>query len=181
MTFDLAGFLAAKRPNTATCPIALDSDVVQAHVEAQAAVDVARAVVEANSNSVSRSALAEAEEALEAAVAASEAATQVFAFVGLDGPSWDALVDAHPPTPEQIRRAKKLDQPKPNWDEDTFPAALIAACSSDPELTAEEAQELLAAPNMNAAETGGLFIAAHSASRTRRIPQLGKGSGSTRS
>ncbi len=179
MTFDLDEFLAKKRPNTASCPIALDPDVVQAHVAAQAALDVARAVVEADPSKTSREALAEAEDALEEALAATEASTQVFGFVGIDGPSWDALVDAHPPTPEQLKRAKKLDQGKPVWDETTFPAALIAACSSDPVLTVEQAQRLLDASNMNAAETSGLFYAAHAASRTRRIPQLGKGSGST--
>lgn len=178
MPFDVATFLAGKRPNTATCPIALDPDVAQAHIEAQAAADVARAVAEADPSETSRASLSDAEEALDAAQAAVDASTQVFTFVGLDGPSWDALVDSHPPTADQVRRAKKLDQPKPVWNEETFPAALIAACSADPALTAEDAQQLLDAPNMNAAETSGLFYAAHTASRTRRIPQLGKGSGS---
>lgn len=181
MAFDLQEFLAAKRPNTVECSIALDPDVVTAHLEAQAAVNVARAVDEAESSPVSRAALADAEDALEEAVAASEASAQVFRFTGLSGPEWDALIDEHPPTRDQIKAARDAKDAPPSWNEDTFPAALIAACSSDPPLTPEDAEQLLKSPNMNGAETQGLFLAARDASRTRRVPQLGKGSGSTRS
>jgi hypothetical protein len=179
MPFDVQAFLADKRPNTASVPIARDPDVIEAHARARAAADVARAVVDENPTPTARAALAEAEEALEEAEEAAEAVTQVFIFKGLPDHEWDTLLDDHAPTKDQVTQAKKRGVDPPKWNEDTFPQALVAACSFDPELTVEDVEQLFKAEQMNGAETGALFYAAFDASRSRRVPQLGKGFGRT--
>lgn len=181
MTFDLEAFVAAKRPTTVDCPIAVDPEVVAAHTAARAAVDVAREVVDRTPTPAARAALAEAEDALEEAEQAAAAATQVFRFRGLSDHAWEALLAAHPATPDQVRKAKRADEVPSRWNEDTFPAALVAACSFDPELSVEDATAILTLDTMNGAETGALFRAAIDASRGRQVPDLGKGSGRTHS
>lgn len=181
MSFDVEEFLARKRPNTAECPIAMDPDAVEAYARAKAAVDVARAVVDESPTSTARAALAEAQEDLEAAEVAARAATQVFTFRGLSEPEWSALIGEHGPTKDQITQARKDQKIPPPWNDDTFPQALIAACSVDPELSAEDVERMRKSEKLNGAEMQALFVAAHDASRTRRVAQLGKGSGSTQS
>lgn len=179
MPFDVQAFLADKRPNTTTCPIALDPDVIESHARAQAAVDVARGVVDENPSPTSRAALEEAQEALEKAAQAAEAATVTFRFRGLSGDAWDALLGDHSPTKDQIAKARKDGVAVPGWNEDTFPQALIAACSLDPELSEDDVEQMRKSEKFNGAELQALFVAAYDASRARRVPQLGKGSGRT--
>lgn len=179
MSFDLEKWLATKRPQSTTCALASNPDLVEAHARAEAAVNVARAVVEDNPTTTARAALDDAEEALSDAEEAVEAVTTLFRFEGLSAPEWDALMDDHPPTADQARKARKAGLTAPVWNEDTLPAALIAACCVEPKLSVEDAQRILADPHLNAAEAQSLFVAARDACRTRRVPQLGKGSGRT--
>lgn len=58
-----------------------------------------------------------------------------------------ALLDDHPPVKEGA-----------DWNADTFPPALIAACCAEPSMTVEQAQQMW--DEWEAGETGRLFLAA---------------------
>ncbi|MEU9774572.1 MULTISPECIES: hypothetical protein [unclassified Streptomyces] len=111
-----------------------------------------------------------AETALEAARAAYEADCEVLTFRALPGDSFSDLVKEHPPTEEQADSGS-------DWNEDTFPAALIAASSVDG-MTEDDAAVLLSEWGM--ADRVELFQAALAAQNTKRS-DWGKGSGPTRS
>ncbi|MFD5451184.1 hypothetical protein [Streptomyces sp. NPDC127100] len=110
-----------------------------------------------------------AEKALEEIRAAHEADCEVLVFRALPGDTFTKLVQRHPPTEEQVESGS-------DWNEDTFPAALVAAASVDP-MTEDDAAELLA--TWGVADRAALFQAALSAQNTRRS-DWGKGSGPTR-
>lgn len=180
MGIDFEELLARKRPATAEVSISLDSDLTDALATARAAFEVARTVaLDHPDQRSSQVALEEAEVALDEAEEAAAGCIVTFRFEGLSGPDWDALVDEHPATTAQTDRARKAKEPAPVWNEETFEPALIAATCIDPEMTYEQVQMLFKSPGWNKAETEGLFMAAHNASRRRRVPQLGKGSGRT--
>lgn len=180
MALDIEALLQRKRRNTAECPIAIDPDAIEAHTRALADCEAARAVAADNPERASaRTALAEAEERLEAAERAADEATIVFRFRGLSDEEWDLLIDEHQPTPDQVHRARKKGETPPDWNPDTFPAALVAACCTDPGLTLDQAQAMWKSPDWNGAELSAIFNGAFTASRMRRVPQLGKGSGRT--
>ncbi|MFJ4966064.1 hypothetical protein ACIP6P_27065 [Streptomyces sp. NPDC088729] len=111
-----------------------------------------------------------AETALEEARAAYEADCEVLTFRALPGETFGDLVKEHPPTEEQADSGS-------DWNEDTFPAVLIAAASVDG-MTVEDAADLLATWGM--ADRVELFQAALAAQNTKRS-DWGKGSGPTRS
>lgn len=94
-----------------------------------------------------------------------EAATlMTLTFRGLPRPDYQALVKAHPPTEEEAEDGAA-------WNENTFPAALIAAASVDG-MSEDDARELMTtwAP----AEAFALFRAAQAPQETDRT-DLGKG------
>lgn len=65
-------------------------------------------------------------------------------------PDYRALVGEHPPGPD--------DKPGADWNEDTFPPALIAAAAIDPVFTVEQAGHVWA--EWEAGEAGRLFFLA---------------------
>lgn len=67
------------------------------------------------------------------ALAAYEACFHKVRFVGLTEEDFDALVQLHPPTPEQAAEDHL-------WHPDTFQWALVEACAQDSDLTAAEWQ-----------------------------------------
>jgi hypothetical protein len=111
-----------------------------------------------------------AEEALATARDAHRADCEVLVFRALPGNGFNDLVKEHPPTDEQAEDGS-------DWNEDTFPAVLIAAASVDP-MTEDDATTLLA--EWGPADRVTLFQAALSAQNSRRA-DWGKGSGPTRS
>lgn len=182
MALDFEELLAKKRPTVVECRIALDADLAEAHATALTEHDVAERVATDNPDQRSaQDALAAAQEALSAAEDAMEGTTAVFRFQGLGRAEWDALVEEHPATREQKEKARKESASPPVWNDDTFGPALVAACSVDPVITYEQAAMLWKSDKWNFAELKDLFGAAFSASRGRRVPQLGKGFGRTQS
>jgi hypothetical protein len=180
MAIDFEELLAKKRPTTVDVALALDADVAEAHATALAAYEVAKAVSVDNPDQKSAAAaLRDAEAALEDAEAAAAESVVTFRFQGLGRSNWDALVDEHPATREQKDKARKDNASVPVWNEDTFAPALVAACCIDPVMSYEQAQQLWKSGEWNWAELRDLFNAAYNASRGRRVPQLGKGSGRT--
>jgi len=180
MPIDFEALLARKRPATAECVIALDAEAVDAVAAARAVWQAAEAAaIDHPELRSAQQARDNAEAALDAAEKAAADATATFRFEGISGPKWDLLVDAHPPTDEQVEKARAAKEELPTWNDDTFPPVAVAACCVEPAMSLEQVQQLFASGQWNAAETQGLFSAAHTASRTRRVPQLGKGFGRT--
>ena len=101
--------------------------------------------------------------ALEAARSAYDDASVILTFRAVPRPVLKALFDGHKPTEEQEAAGSE-------WNEETFPAALISAASVDG-MTVPEAQELI--DTWSNAEANALFAAAMSAQQEQRM-DLGK-------
>ncbi|MCK7627235.1 hypothetical protein MUU72_29770 [Streptomyces sp. RS10V-4] len=110
---------------------------------------------------------------LDAAERALEDATVVLTFRALPRPAWEQLLRDHPPTEAQADRGME-------YNVETYPAALIAACHVErdetgtevPGMSEREAQELLDAwPD---SEAKALFTCALLVNQTLRA-DLGKG------
>lgn len=179
MPINFDDLLAKKRPTTIECQIALDADVAEAHALALTAYEMAKMTAADNPGQKSaKDALRAAETALRAAEDEAVEAVVAFKFQGISRADWESLIDEHQATRDQKEKARLVDQAAP-WNDDTFPPALVAACCVDPEMTYEQAQSMWKSDRWNFAELDALFNAAYNASRGRRVPQLGKGSGRT--
>lgn len=71
----------------------------------------------------------------------------------VDGPTWDHLVDLHPPKTEHSRKGL-------SWNPDTFPAALLERTVVSPRLSFDQWQSIKDLPNWSSGEYGQLFNAA---------------------
>lgn len=99
--------------------------------------------------------------------------TMVFRAVSYK--AYDALLTANQPTKEQVRDGES------NWNPDTFPPALIAACAVDPPLDIAAAQELWTSEEWSRGELMDLFYAVVKLNvEGLDIPFTGRGSGPTR-
>lgn len=76
--------------------------------------------------------------------------TLVFRSIG--NKSYDDLMTAHAPTKEQSKDGNL-------WNPDTFPPALISACSSDPIIDEDSASELWNSDQWSRGELMDLFFA----------------------
>lgn len=140
-----------------------------------------------------RSAFIEAQEEHTKAADLLEAATMTFVFKSLGRKAYEELQDAHLPTDEQKKDAKKKGMESLGWNPDTFPQALVAECGyivigKDADgkdellkLTSESVTEIWDDPDWNQAELMDLFMGALGANQSRRVSQLGKDFGRTRS
>lgn len=72
-----------------------------------------------------------------------------FKFQALSRRRYRELIDAHPPKDKTGE-----------WNPDTFPPALIAACSVEPKLTTEQAERIWSGDNWSAADSNRLFLVA---------------------
>lgn len=86
---------------------------------------------------------------------------------------YEKLVDAHPPTEEQIAEATAEGREKPPYNSETFAPALISFACAEPVLTIEEATELL--EDWSFTECAELFSAALAVCTGRRSVNLGNG------
>lgn len=71
-------------------------------------------------------------------------------FQAISAVELDKLQAAHPPTDEQRRNGSVFNK-------NTFPAALVAACSVDPEISYDDAQEIFTSDAWSAGELNALF------------------------
>jgi hypothetical protein len=60
-----------------------------------------------------------------------EACFTIFDVRALEPDVWEALIDEHPPTPEQLAAAGNDPAERPEWDDATFYPALLAKCVDD--------------------------------------------------
>lgn len=71
-------------------------------------------------------------------------------YRALDPKAFDDLIAAHAPTAKEERKGYQ-------WNKDTFPPALISAVAVTPQLSYEQADELLKAKNWSPGEVHALF------------------------
>jgi hypothetical protein len=135
---------------------------------------------------------AAAQDAEEDAVRALDEAVQSadwFVVRSLSPRAYEDLANAHPPTSDQLKDARKQGLMQLAWNPDTFPDALLASCVSyEDSETGEQAQldesfvkEMHESDDWNAAEIGALVQAAVEVNSVRRVVDVGKGSRLTRS
>lgn len=181
MALDFAELQKRKRPNTSTVDVCLDPDAVDVYNAARQRRDEAlRATLADVSDDEAREELEVATKALRKAEKSVEQSFVVFRFRALPGMEYEDLQDAHPPTPDQIKEGR-LRGRLYNYNPDTFPQALVAACSDDPKLDISDVAQIWKDPNWSYVERTNLFNAALAANSGRARPELGKESGPTRS
>lgn len=168
-----------KKPVTKSVRIATDQEVAERYQESKTDLDLARITYENNSRS--EKAIAEYSEAKakfdEARIELRDNSI-AFKFRSIGRRKYDDLVKEHPITDEQREEAKSSnggEDPGIEWNYDTFPDALIAACLVEPEISPEEMLEWLQTDEWNSAEQQALFQAAFSANTMRAVVDLGKG------
>lgn len=179
LTFD--HLMSRKKARTETVDIVLDDELARAVTQAQMERD--QAFVFAVSNEENKAAaerLTRAEEALEEAkrVAREAEAVATFRFVAIGGNDYEELLEEHPPTEEQVAKAKE-DGEEAVFNSDTFFVALVAASCVEPEMTEEQVDQLTRDPRFNNAEVAALFQTALLVNSQRRRVNLGEGSGGT--
>jgi hypothetical protein len=157
--------LRAREPIRATVTVVLEEDLKGEVARADMELTAARARAERDSGT---DAPTEAVTELEAKVAQLRARlednTIKLTFQGLPRDVYEALMADHPPTPDQEGKGEV-------WNTDTFPPALVAACSVDG-MSLEDAQELMR--GWNQSEAASLFQAASFVNTMSRV-ELGKG------
>lgn len=175
MTLTFDELVARKLPMTATIRIALDSDAAAKLEEADQKFQNARFRTQAAPNeSLLKQELEKASDELEDARKAAEAESVEFKFQSIGRLAYEQLIDDHPATADQKKRAEKKSDPVPPWDLDEFPVALIHACLSEPKLTLDQVRQIWTDDNWNESELLGLFLCAQEVNQNRRVIDLKK-------
>lgn len=164
---------ARKKPIVRSVALCLDAALAD---DAKRARDHYDGLVAADS--VSASTVAAAKKAAVAAEAARDEASERFSFRALPRADYQALLDAHPPSDEDVAKAADRGDPVPEFDPSFMPA-LVAASIIEPALSEVEVHELWASPDWAWGELLMLFVTANSASAATSVVELGKGSTGT--
>ena len=132
MTASIEEILGGIKPPRNSATITLRADLLARHSELKRAhADAIRDDFSSNDGPQAPRIMEELRE-LEAEIADSQI---VFTFEALGGHRYKRLRAAHPPTKEQRREGY-------DFNPGTFPAALLAACSIDPQMDEDQAREL---------------------------------------
>jgi hypothetical protein len=120
-----------KRPSTPfTVTLADPAEKVEALNEAKRMLRQAEIKEDKAETKQRRAAVTRAGKALEKCF-------RTFDLVALEPDAYEELIDAHPPTPEEIQEAGKDPAQMPEWNAATFYPALLEACV-DEDMTAED-------------------------------------------
>ena len=134
----MADILAAKKPNTRTIDIILDSDLageIQLKTAELGQAKNKRTSLADNINPLEQELDALYEKAADIAV--------TFTFQDIGRKAFDEMVYAHQPTAEQKKHVADMGGGILEYNTDTFPPALMAASAIEPEMTTEEAEAIL--------------------------------------
>lgn len=162
-----------KKPIVRTVALCLDATVADAAREARERYEALL-----SADGASASAVAAAKKAAAAADAARDDMSERFSFRALPRGEYQALLDAHPPSAEDVAKAEDRGEPVPEFDPSFMPA-LVAASIIEPALSEVEVHELWASPDWAWGELLMLFVTANSASAATSVVELGKGSTGT--
>jgi hypothetical protein len=154
MSEDFAALLEATRPPERTVWVCLRGDLQADHDELQ--VQLADANKEAVTSLGGGSVLREIAEKVHAVEEEMAAARRPFRFRALDPDAWVALGKAHPP---------REGTDEEEFNTDTYPAALVAACCVAPVMTAEQVKALFG--KLSDGQREVLFSGAWSANKGR--------------
>lgn len=184
--------LKKKQARTADVPVYLDDDLASEVEELQRQVEkdrlyMARVRGNGGEDAEREARLAEREQRLEEARDELGDATIWMRFQAVGRKRYEDLLAEHPPTDEQKAEAKDNDLNPPEFNVDTFPAALVAVACVEPDDLAEGAyldedegrtryprvEEIF--DEWNADEIGAVFRAAWEVNTRRRTVDLGKG------
>ena len=121
--------LKGVKPVVRTVPIQLDGSIENDRLRLEDELTQARRDDERENRTPLAPGIAE--QLVELQVRARETEVE-FTFTSIGRKAWTDLEAAHPPTPEQVEEAEKLDQVL-KWNADTFPHAAIAASLLHPE------------------------------------------------
>jgi len=133
----MADIIAAKKPNTRTIDIILDSDL---------AGEIQLKTAELAQAKNKRTSLADGinplEQELDALYEKAADIAVTFTFQDIGRKSFDEMVIKHQPTAEQKKFMADMGGGILEYNTDTFPPALMAAAAIDPEMTVEEAESI---------------------------------------
>jgi hypothetical protein len=170
--------LLKKRAATKTVEVVLDPDAARAVHEAEDRVNRAEARVRVTPDDpAAQEALWAAREQLEGlrAQAAKDDVVVTLRFRSIGRHAYDDLIRQHPPTPDQQDEAKEAGGTL-NFNPETFPPAVVAACLEEPRLSVDEVTEMWESAEWNQAELAELFSAAVDVNSRRETLDLGKDS-----
>lgn len=121
--------------------------------------------------------LADAERKLAEKQAELRTVSEKFVFRSLSRRRYDDLLTHHQPTDEQQKMAKDQEGPDAvlEFNPETFPEALVAACLQEPAMTDEDVHDIFTGDDWNGAETMALFQTALTACISRGSVNLGNG------
>ena len=167
-----------KKPSVKRVPIAMDSEEADEFNRLRVRVEDAKQQAQLRSRDKEaqveyeslKAELEEFEEKIEDDIV-------VFTFRSIGRNKFDEVLEACPPTDAQVRKAKKEGDDVPNWNEDTFPPALMSEAIVEPELSEEDIFEIWESPDWSHAEVASLFLAALEVNQSRSVVELGKESG----
>lgn len=135
-TPSIQDILKAKRANRLSVDIALDPTLKPRMQDLEKQIRQARRDDQRENRNPQAPGLVKQLEALEQEFRDS---VVTFTFQDIGRSRFEALVETHPPTEAQLK--KHGDQL--SWNPDTIPAALIAATCVEPEITLEDAEQLV--------------------------------------
>lgn len=161
-------FLKKKKASTRDVEVLLDTDLIDVYDRIQARIEEGGTAAQ----------LRVLKSELDAVKAEITENTVIMKFRSIGRKAYEELVDEHPATPEQLKESESREDPPPPYNTDTFPRALIQLSCLDPELTAEDTDEIY--DTWNQGEVMELFMAALLVNTQRRTVDLGNGSGPTR-
>lgn len=186
----LALLKARKQTKTQRVSLCMDDGLtLEVTAARRALADAEHSVEQDPGSTIAAERLTAAQERARAAEQAADAETVVFVFAPIGRQAWQALMEAHPPTPEQSKAAlARMAFGGLAFNPETFPAAAIAASAklevpdSDPvELPFDLVASWYDNPAWNAGDLNTLFDVAQMVNLGSRVSELGKDSGSTRS
>lgn len=152
-----------KKPNRASCDILMDPDIKHRIERKQAEVDKLKSKIEWAKSKRNAPSLADRgpredeekltglEEELMELYELADEETVTFTFQDIGRLPYDTLIAQHPPTPEQIKEyeaeAKRMGMSLAEagglaFNPQTFPPALMAAASYEPEISAKQSIEI---------------------------------------
>jgi hypothetical protein len=180
MALSFRDALERKRPLVKILSIPLDEEGEEAGEQYAACeaklMEVRRQLERWPSDTTLREKERECEDELDAIRDELEGHTFDITFRALPGDELDALIEEHPPTKEQRTKWRKdnagnpLASP-PRHNSDTFPPALVAACS---DLSEEDVKEVWHGDRFSMAERDSMYFTALQVNQTARIVDLGK-------
>jgi hypothetical protein len=167
--------LNRKQPNRRTVWMPYDAQLAEAYQEAEAQRDVASNIATVRvDDKEAASKLIEAEEKLAELKATLRAESIKFVFRAVGRKRYEELVMAHQPTNKQLQKAREQRQDAPDFNEDTFPQAIVAACLEEPVLSPEEVNQLWDSEEFSIAEQRMLLQTAVMVNQQWRVVDLGK-------